>query len=168
MKRTEHHQRIHISKSRMVERQRQTAYDLKAEGLPERHSPSVGADDKVELHTAIAAQLGVIQRVPTHGASDPAPRRSGARHVAAIANVLAATGLIGANIIGADDLPIFLGDEGFPLVSKPIGKSISFRHVPLQCIGFASTDRRADDLPNRWGIVHVRRADVHARQHLTK
>ena len=61
MKRTKHHQRIHKSKSRMVECLRQTAYDPKAEGLPERHSTCVAADDKVELHTAIAAQLRVIQ-----------------------------------------------------------------------------------------------------------
>ena len=42
--------------------------------------------------------------------------RSSARHVTAVANVLAATGLIGANVIGADDLAVFLSDEGFSIV----------------------------------------------------
>jgi hypothetical protein len=39
---------------------RQTADDLKSEGLPQRHGTYVGADDDVELHTAIAVLLRVI------------------------------------------------------------------------------------------------------------
>src|SRR5262245_50922365 len=102
---------------------RLTADDLKAEGFPQGHGTRVGADDEVELHAAIAELLRVIQGVSTHGATDTATRCSRARHVAAIANVLAAPGPNGPDVIGADDLAVLLGDEGFPIVPQPIGKS---------------------------------------------
>ncbi len=105
------------------------------------------------LHRQAGLGAGIIQGVLAHGAGNTAPSRSGARHVATVAHMLASTGLIGTNVIGADDLAVFLSNEGFTIVPKPIRKSISFCHVPIPCIGLASSDRRADNAPNGPGIA---------------
>ena len=116
--RTEHHQRIDISKFWVMKGLRQAANDLKAQGFPQRHGACVGADDEVELDAAIATQPRIIQGVVVQRAGDPAPHRSSGRHVTTVANVLAAAALIGADVISADDLAVFFSDEGFPIVPK--------------------------------------------------
>src|ERR1035438_503534 len=139
LKRTEHHQRVNIPKCRVMKRLRQTANDLKAMEFPKRHGACVGADDEVELHSAIAALPRVIQGVLTHSASNTATCCSSTRHVPAIADVLAATGLIGTNVVSPDNLAVFLGDEGFPVVPQPIRESVSFGHIAIQRVCLAST-----------------------------
>ena len=75
--------------------------------------------DKVELHPSIAALPRVIQRMLTHGTSNTASCCNGARHVSVIAGVLAATGLIGAEAVSADDLAVLLSNEHLPVVPQP-------------------------------------------------
>ncbi len=89
-------------------------------------------------------------------------------HVAAIADVLAAAGLVGTDVAGANDLAVFLSNEGFSVVSQPISQSISFGHIAIQSVGLAGTYCRADDAPDRRGIVHLSRADAHGCHHFTQ
>src|SRR5438874_6405418 len=112
-----------------MERVRQTPDDLKAAGLPKRHGARVGADDEVELHSAIPALPRVIQGVLTHRASNTATGCGSAGHVAAVTDVPAPTRLIFTHVVGADDLARFLSDERLPIIPEPIREGVSFGHI---------------------------------------
>src|SRR5947207_15590787 len=95
----------------MSERERETSNDLKAERLPKPYCSLIGAHDEIELHGSVSPRSRVIQGVPAHLPSDAPACRGRARHIAAVAHVSAAAGLIWANEIGAEDRAPFLGDE---------------------------------------------------------
>ncbi len=71
----------------------------------------------------------MLAHLPRHALSG----RAGRGHVAAIGDMAAATLLIGAQIIGPDDLSAVLGDQGLAIGSGPIG----------DCIGLARSCRAA-------------------------
>ena len=149
LKWAEHHQRVHKSKMRVMKRERQAANGFKAEGFPKRYGACVGADDEVELHSAIAALSRIIEGVLTHRTSYAATRCSSTCHVPAVADVLAATRLIGANVVGAHDLAIVLSYERLPVVAQPIRERVTFGHFAIQRVCLACTDSWADDAPDR-------------------
>ncbi len=128
-----------------------------------RHSPIAGS-------FVLITKLNCIARKPRSRASrsewvpmaraTPCPR-VGLGHVAASGHVSAAAGLIGAQIIGADDRAAFFRDKGFAVRSHPIGKRLGLGHVARQGVGFAFPDGRLEDAPNGAAIVIACRPDLH-------
>ena len=83
----------------MSEREREASNNLKTERLPKAYCSLVRAHDEVELHRLVSPRSGVVKRVLAHRPSDAPPCRGRARHVAAVAHVSAAAGLILANVV---------------------------------------------------------------------
>src|SRR5271168_1435044 len=69
----------------------------------------IRADHRVELHRAITTRSGVPQRMLAHAPRNASSGCCGMSHVAAIAYVLPATGLIWPHVIGAQNHAIFFG-----------------------------------------------------------
>jgi hypothetical protein len=93
----------------MSERGWQTPNDLKPQRLPQPHSAPVRADHEVELHRPITARSGMPQRMLAHASRNPTPASRGMSHVAAVAHVPPATGLIWPHIVGAENYAILFG-----------------------------------------------------------
>ncbi len=95
----------------MLEGAWQAANELEPQGQLEPHGAFIRADDEIELHGPVAAQARVLQGVLAHSASDPPPGGCRARHVATVADVSSAAGLVRAHVIGADNDAVLLGYE---------------------------------------------------------
>ena len=88
-----------------------------------------------------------------HAARDAASCRSACCHVSAVCYVCTPAKLIGAQIVGAEDLSALIGDEGLAVRSRPIREPVVLAHVARQCVIFSRPDGRLKDLPNRVVIV---------------
>ena len=99
--------------------------------------------------------------MPGHGPRNPAPRRRRRCHIAGVADMGSAAGLIGAQIIGAKRDAILFGDEHLLVRAEPIGKRIRPAHVAVERIGLARPDHRHDDPGDRGGIARRRGSDLH-------
>src|SRR3984893_11562703 len=82
-------------------------------------------------------------------------------HIAAVGDMVSAARLIGTKIIGANDAPTILRNEGFTIRSHPIGQRVRFAHVAGQDISLSGADRRFDYRPNGSLIIFSRRPDQH-------
>ncbi len=119
-KRLVHDQRIDKSQCWMLKRSRQSAYYLKSKCLPKPHGALIRGDDKVKLHGTIAARSSMLQRVQAHRPRDATPSGSRPRHVAAIAYMATAAGLVRAHVIRADDNPVGSCNKRLLVGSKPV------------------------------------------------
>lgn len=137
----------------------EAADGLEAEALPEAQGAVVGVDHEVELDGAVAAGFGVVERVQAHGASDSLAGEGCGGDVAAVGDMRTAALLIGAKVIGADDLVVAVGDEDFMGGSEPIGQGGFTGHVARQGVGVSSADDRFDDGPDGVGIARAGGAD---------
>ena len=84
----------------------------------------------------------------THRAGDAVTSRFRGNHIAAIADMRAATSLIAPKVVGAHDLTLMFGDEAGFVCSHPVLKCALSAHVPIKRIGFPLADDRANDPPN--------------------
>src|SRR3546814_12841917 len=65
----------------------------------------------------------------------------------------AAARLIGAQIIGAEDGAVGLGNEHLLVGAEPVSERVGLVHVAIERIGLARADHRFEDRPDRSGIV---------------
>lgn len=98
-----HHERIHVTMLRMLERERQVPYDVEAQRLPEPNHPFICADDEIELHGAITTHSGVVKRMKAHLPRYTSASCMCARHIAAVTDVFASASLIRTHVVGAED-----------------------------------------------------------------
>jgi hypothetical protein len=84
-----------------------------------------------------------------HLPGDTPSCRGGRRHVAAIANVLPATRLVCPDVVGTDQCPFALCDEGLSVGSEPVLKRLFAANAGVDGVCLAGTDHRSDDLPDR-------------------
>jgi len=87
------------------------ADDFKAHALPKEDGTFIGADHDVELHGQETADARLVQRMPAHGPGDTAARRPGYGHVSAIGDVRSGAGVVGAQIVRADDFVLMECDK---------------------------------------------------------
>jgi len=135
------------------------ADSLEAEALPEEQGALVGLDYEIELHGVVASLSGVFERMGAHGSSDSFAGEGRGGDVAAVGYVGAAALLIGAEVVGADDLASVFGHEDFMVVCEPIRQSRFARHVAPQGVGVSGADDRFDDGPDGDGVAKIGRAD---------
>src|SRR3546814_724014 len=95
----------------------------------------------------------MIDRMQAHRARDSASSRRRARHIARVADMRAAARLIGAQIIGAEDGAVGLGNEHLLVGAEPVSERVGLVHVAIERIGLARADHRFEDRPDRSGIV---------------
>src|SRR6186713_1906881 len=74
-KRLIHYQYLDVTVPRMRESARHAADHVEPQRLPQPYRALVGADDEIELHAAIAARAGLLERMRAHRPSDAAPAR---------------------------------------------------------------------------------------------
>src|SRR6516225_9730775 len=156
-----HNESINISFGRMPERRRQTPEDLKSQRLPQPYSAFIRADHKIELHCAITARSGMPQRMFAHAPRNPSSRRCGTGHVAAIADVLAAAGLIASHVVSAQNHPVSFGYKCLFFRPHPIGQRLCFAHVRIERIGGGFMDDRKDDRSDSRGVAGFGFSDMH-------
>src|SRR5690606_276700 len=130
--------------------------------LPQPDRACVGADDEVELHALVAEHPGALERTGAHRARHAAAARRLGDHVAAVAHMPAAAGLVAAQVVGADDRPVVLGDER--VVRQPPGERRVAGHLAVERVSLAGTDHRLEDRPDRVGVFGRGRTDQHAPQ----
>lgn len=75
-----------------------------------------------------------------------------ARHETAVADVPAASGLIGAHVVGADDRITVLGDENLVVWFQPIAESVFLAHAGVECIRLPRSNYGSDYGPDRFAI----------------
>src|SRR5271154_2155226 len=85
----------------------------------------------------------------------------GMSHVAAIAYVLPATGLIWPHVIGAQNHAIFFGYKCLFFRPHPIGQRLGFTHVRVECVCGGFANDRKDDRSDSWGIAGFGFSDMH-------
>lgn len=163
--RLEHHQCINIAVCGMVEGKWQPPDDLEPEFLPETHRPLVRAHHEVELHAPISARSSVSQGVLAHKPCDAASGGSGAHHEAAVADVATTARLVRTHVVGPQDDPVLLDNEGLLVRSHPVGERLLLRHVPVERVGLTSTDDRLDDRPDSGGVFGEGGTDQHGDAH---
>ncbi len=136
----------------MAEGAGEAADDLELETLPEADGTLVRGHDEVELHGAIAAGGGVAERVGAHGAGDAAAGGRRGRHVAAVGDVGAAAGLVGAEEVGPENAARGVGDEDFVGGGLPVGEGIVAGTGGGEGVGLAAADDRFEDRPEGVGV----------------
>src|ERR1700736_2869732 len=72
-------------------------------------------------------------------------------NITAIRNVAAATAIVGAQVIGADDPSSVFRDEHLVARCAPIGKRVGARYVARQRVGLLGAEDGLDHAPN--GII---------------
>src|SRR5664279_2161579 len=96
-----------------------------------------------------------------HAPRNPAPDSRSISHVAAIANVPSATGLIWPHIVGAENHAVLFCYERLLVVPHPIGQSLGFAHVRIERVRSAFTNDWDDDRGNSRGITWCGSSDIH-------
>src|SRR5271170_5127822 len=96
-----------------------------------------------------------------HASRNPAPACRGRSHVAAVAHVPSATGLIWSHIVGAENQAILFGYERLFVMPHPIGHCRAFAHVRIERICSGLTNDREDDRSDIPGITCFGFSDMH-------
>ncbi len=163
----EHHQRVHVAGGRVLVGGGEAAEGLETAAFPQRDRAQIGGDDEVELDGAVAARAGMGEGVPAHGAGDAAAGGVGGGHVAAIGDMGAAAGLVGADVVGAEDVDFGFGfgfgHEDLVAWGGPVGEGCGLGHVAGKRVGFAGADDGVEDAPDRGVVGRGRGADDQRR-----
>src|SRR5580704_11093238 len=109
----------------MLESQGEPSYDFKAQTSPEFHGAFVRADNEIELHGAVARLPRPFFGVQTHCSGNAMACGMSRCDISTVADVRAAATLVGAKIVGADNIAISLSHEDLIAACKPIGESLS-------------------------------------------
>ena len=140
LERAVHDECVHIAFLRVMKSAGQAADQFHAAILPEMNGGLVRAHHEIILHGAVAERLGHIERMQAHGPGNAAPARLRRGHIAAIGDMTAAARLVGREVIGAENVSLFLGHENRGAFAEPIFQRFPLGHVPGQGKGFAFPD----------------------------
>ena len=127
--------------------------DCKSVPLPRLHRTRIGTDDTVKLHRPEAASGRPLERVTEHGSCDTATLGFRCGNVTAVRNVRAASALVGAQVIGPEDVSAILRHKRFVVGPAPVFDRILLRNVPGNCVRFSATKYGLQDGPNLVRVV---------------
>src|SRR5215469_15037651 len=96
-----------------------------------------------------------------HAPRNAAPRGRSISHVAAVADVLSAAGLIWAHIVGAENHAVLFGHERFLVVSHPVGQRLGLAHRRIERVRGALANDRDDDRSDSPRITFCSLSDIH-------
>jgi len=96
-----------------------------------------------------------------HAPGDTLPGNCRVGDVAAVGHMVAASRLVGTQVVSSNDPSVRHGDEGLAVRSHPVGKSIRFAHVAWKRVGFTGTDCGSDNRPDGWGVIACGWSDQH-------
>ena len=116
--------------------------------FPEADGAFIGTDDKVELHGAKTGSGSPDEGIAAHGTCHAASHCKRGGHIPAVANMRAATLLIGAQNLGAKDDTVVLGNEYRVTSSVPVRESFFARKRTRQRVRFARPDHRLKNGPD--------------------
>src|SRR5690606_30379162 len=114
-----------------------------------------------ELHGLIAELDSNFLGMLAHGRSQAAPPRCRGHHVPAIADMIAGARLIGLDVIGAQNLPVFFADEGLSRVIHPQRKRLLPSGITRICIGIASRSDLVENRPDAIEVILRGFSDIH-------
>lgn len=139
---------------------RQPADDLEPKPLPQRDGAGVGTHDEIELHGDVSGGCRVLQGMRAHGAGDSAPLGRCRSHKRAVRHMVAATRLIGADVIGPDHRAV-IGNKYGVARRAPVGERFCPGPVGRERVGFTGPDDGRDNLSDRLVIAGNCASDKH-------
>lgn len=146
--------------SGMQERLWHRAYDVEAMLLPQSDRAVVGGNDQVELHPPKAHPDRDLLRMDAHLRSDAATPRRFADDVAAVADVVAWSGLVRFDVVGAGDVAVFVhGHKGRGGAADPQRVGVLFRDGRIDSVGLTGAEDRFEDGPDTGPVRWLKRAD---------
>lgn len=154
-KRREHNQGIHEAFRRVLKSRWKAADDCKAETLPKLYCSLICTDDEIELHRPKARVLGMFFGMEAHRSGNTTAPSVGICHVTAVADMRTTATLIHAQVVGAEDVSIFLSNKNLIARREPIGDRFITSDVSRNGVGLAGTENRLYNAPNLIGITTV-------------
>src|SRR5215831_16600220 len=140
---------------------RQPTYDLEPKPLPQRDGTRVGAHDEIELYGDVSGGCRILQSMRAHGAGDSAPLGRCRGHERTVRHMVAATQLIGADVIASDQYAV-IGNKYGVARRAPVGECFCPGPVGRERVGFTGPDDGRDNLLDRLVIAGNCASDNHA------
>ena len=119
---------LDLTERAMPERLWQCPDDLEAKLLPQVDGGSVGADDEVELHRAVAGLSCLLEAMLTHGAAGAFALHRGIDHERRVGDVRTQSAVIRDQLVHPDDAAVVF-DQPVGFLGTP-GAAAVFRQVP--------------------------------------
>src|SRR5688572_9471441 len=146
----------------MVKSLRQAAHRGEAKPTPEPDGAFIGGRDEVELHGLVAQCACDLLGMLAHCRGQTAPSRSGRDHISAVADVIARPGLVGLQVVRAEDRPVLFERVGLSWRVHPYRQRLRFGRVSRIPIGLAGNSDLTEDRPDLVEVRSCRLADIHA------